>query len=376
MTDDAARQPTSPGGQELVSITALSTGGDGVGRLADGRVVFVPATAPGDRVALQLTQQKKRFARALVERLVEPGASRVEPLCPIVEQCGGCQWQHVGYGEQLRQKQALIEHRLARLGGVIAPIIPSPRPFGYRQRARLRFEADDRSVRLGFREGRSHALVPLERCAVVDERINAVLPLLRGWLASLRGGGEIELLSNGEAVGVAVRCDRDTVEVRSLGALPTGIAGLRLERPGATLELGVDKLRFGELDVPLGGFWQSNVEANERLLQVVRDFAAELAPEGGRLLELYCGAGNFTHELVERASRLVAVESNGAAIEMLRARVGQLPAFRERDVELVAAPVLAYLETCQEPFELALLDPRAAAPARRCRTSCACAPNR
>ncbi|MCA9522447.1 MAG: class I SAM-dependent RNA methyltransferase, partial [Myxococcales bacterium] len=192
----SASTPVVAGDRAELEISGLSTGGDGVGRLADGCVIFVPGTAPRDRVAVRIVSRKKRFARGVVEELLVASESRVEPRCPYIERCGGCQWQHVSYDEQLRQKQGLVAHRVERLGASIEPIIPSPDTYGYRCRVRLRFEASDAGVRLGFRGARSHELVEIERCAIAHERINEALAALVAWLAPLRGGGELELLSN------------------------------------------------------------------------------------------------------------------------------------------------------------------------------------
>src|SRR6476469_5962715 len=107
---------SEPGAELELVITALAAGGDGVGRDDNGRVTFVPRTAVGDRVEVRFVEEKKKFARAEVVRVVEPSRDRTPPLCPhFLEGCGGCQWQHITREAQLAAKQAIVEGALRKL---------------------------------------------------------------------------------------------------------------------------------------------------------------------------------------------------------------------------------------------------------------------
>src|SRR5882762_8042348 len=105
---------------DIVTISRIAVGGDGVGRLSDGRVVFVPRTAPGDRIRLRegSLQRHRNFARAEVGAIVESGPGRVAPPCPhyVHDHCGGCQLQHLAYDEQLKAKRAIVGDTLRRIG--------------------------------------------------------------------------------------------------------------------------------------------------------------------------------------------------------------------------------------------------------------------
>ncbi|MBI5231967.1 MAG: TRAM domain-containing protein, partial [Coriobacteriales bacterium] len=94
--------------QPNVTVESLAYGGDGVAHLDDGRVVFIPFAAPGDVVALRLTEEHPNFVRATIEDLVEPSPDRVDAPCPYFGICGGCQWQHVAYEAQLSAKRAAL----------------------------------------------------------------------------------------------------------------------------------------------------------------------------------------------------------------------------------------------------------------------------
>jgi len=120
-----------------VTIRAFGSDGEGVGDLPDGRVVFVPRTAPGDEVSLRLTRQKKRWARGQLVEVLQAGPNRAEPVCPYYASCGGCALQHVSYEEQLAWKGRFVEEALKRIGGLevtVPPVVPSPDRHNYRSR--------------------------------------------------------------------------------------------------------------------------------------------------------------------------------------------------------------------------------------------------
>ena len=110
---------------DLVTITGIAAGGDGVGRLADGRAVFVPRTAPGDRIKIKDGSLKlsRNFGRAAVGEVAGPGPGRVVPPCPHYthDRCGGCQLQHLEYDAQLTAKRAIVGDALRRIGKLDVP---------------------------------------------------------------------------------------------------------------------------------------------------------------------------------------------------------------------------------------------------------------
>lgn len=125
-----------------VRIERLAAGGDGIGRLADGRVVFVPRTAPGDLVELARVDQRARFARGELGRIIEAGTGRVEPRCPhyTLDRCGGCQLQHLGGAAQLEAKRAFVADALTRIGRLaldVPPVQRSSQEWQYRSRVSL-----------------------------------------------------------------------------------------------------------------------------------------------------------------------------------------------------------------------------------------------
>ncbi len=275
--------------EELVlRIDALAAGGDGVGRGPDGRVVFVPFTAPGDLVRVRLEQRRRRFARARLLEIVEASGARVDPRCPAFGECGGCTWQHVEYAAQAEAKRAIVADALERIGGLTVPevrLVPSPRPYAYRMRARLQVEAG----RVGYRRRASHRLRAVEACPVLLPALEAELARLA---ASPPSDGGWELACAGGRVRAAALDDPSATRA---GRLALDVAG-------------------ETLGVSPGVFTQ----AHALLLETLVERVVAAAGAGRLVVELFAGAGLFTLPLARRFTQVVAVEGSAPAARDLR----------------------------------------------------------
>lgn len=316
-----------------VTIDRLSYGPAGVGR-SEGKVIFVPGTVPGDEVDVAIDEEKKSYARGHVVALHHASPQRREPPCPYVTLCGGCSWQHISYAEQLRAKEATVREQLQRIGGISAPpvlpIIPARNEWHYRHRIRLRV---DSNTRLGFSPPQSHDLVEIESCLIAGETSALQLRAARTWMMSLQTRlRQIEIVSQvqmrddgtfvllGEAEGMFRQSDTAVCE-QFLRTHPA-VKGLLLTGPGwrrnwgdptVTYDLGVDDLT---LRVSRGTFTQVNPAQNQTLIKTLLQLGAFHAQQ--RVIELYCGAGNFSLPIARRVSSLIAVESAFDAVEDAR----------------------------------------------------------
>ncbi len=271
-----------PGDLLELEVERLVAGGDGLAR-SEGRAIFVGRTAPGDRVLVRVREVRPRFARAALVRVLVPGPGRRSPPCPHFETCGGCSWLHLDDTTQREGRLSILRDALVRIGRLRAlPAIEwlgSPRPLGYRSRARVSVE----SGVVGFRERRSHRVVDVERCAVLDAPTQQAL-------ASLREGR-------------GARDERAELELRGFGEQALG------------------------LHVSRGAFFQ----ANGALWEEFRGLVADACGEGERALELYAGVGFFTRALESRFRSVTCVERGPAAADLrrnTRARVHEMPAER------------------------------------------------
>ena len=178
----------------------MSRGGAGVGREESGRAIFVPYTAPGDQVRVEITEEKKNYAQAKLLEIVTPSSLRVQPPCPVFTQCGGCQWQHIPYDFQWKTKVAGVRQVLSRASLELASLeeIPAEQVWEYRNRVQMRGEKGT----LGFYEAGSNRVVAVERCEIARREINEALPKLKEEARSFKNPYkvEIEVAPDGEVI--------------------------------------------------------------------------------------------------------------------------------------------------------------------------------
>ncbi|MCL2166114.1 MAG: TRAM domain-containing protein, partial [Clostridiales bacterium] len=157
-----------------VEITGYGAGGEGVGRLPDGRAVFVPRAARGDVLALRLREEKARSARGEIDRILTPSPWRIEADCPVYPRCGGCDFRHITYEEELQAKLKRVNDALAHIGGLSAAadeILTTGQTEGYRNKAVLHTDG----VSYGFYASQSREIVPVDRCPLLKEDLNTAL---------------------------------------------------------------------------------------------------------------------------------------------------------------------------------------------------------
>lgn len=327
----------------LVNIQSLAHGGDGVGRLPDGRTVFVPYTAPGDEIAVEITEDHGRWARGALLDLISPSSDRVEPPCPYFGDCGGCQWQHVSYPAQLSAKRQTLIETLARIGHVtgatVAEAVPSPDVYGYRNKVELTAKPGDRGLALGFMRARSTDVIGVDACALLPGRSSKLPKALAGAVRfiSSRGAGGILRASVRVSSAGEIACDLWTtggpfpraaaakVLAESTGARTvtrTIVRGDAADRNVSQVEvlsgsgLWTEKLGSDTYTISAPSFFQ----VNTRAAALLRDMAVELVDADGtmRVADLYSGAGTFTLPLAREAGEVAAIEASKYALGDLR----------------------------------------------------------
>jgi 23S rRNA (uracil1939-C5)-methyltransferase len=313
-----------------LDVDSLAAGGDGVGRDANGRVTFVPRTAPGDRVRVRTVQETKTFARAELVELLAPAASRVEPPCPhFLAGCGGCQWLHVARTEQLAAKQSIVAGALRKLEGLtVHPIADAAPALGWRRRAR--FHVGGGSV--GLYQLGTHRIVAIDHCPQLEPALDAAYAAVA---ATRPPAGELTLLLGHQghiAVGTT----------KAWGGAPQllGKANIRGLHCGADLH-GDPVI---ELEPGLwGGPWsfaQASAAGNRVLIELA---SAAVGPGSGALLELYAGAGNLTRALVAAGWRVTASDLS--------------PPARPIATDFIAGPAGEVVERARGPYDAIVLDP-------------------
>ncbi len=308
-----------------IAIERLSYGPYGISRL-DGKAVMIPHTAPGDCVSAQITEDKERYSIGEMTRLIRPSPLRQVPPCQYVGRCGGCSWQHLRYDAQLKAKEQSVHDALSRIGKLrdfeLRPIIGSPAESHYRRRIRLQVGGDRQ---LGFYGAGSHNLIEIDSCWIAAQPLNALIEPLRRWNAELGTViDHIEIINGDqphETVAVARANDifagRDERLCEELVASANDLAGLIVScRDGrriwgqSTITVALHDDLALQLDADV--FSQVNPAGNRQMIeQLLR--AGNFQPDD-RVLELYCGAGNFTLPIARRVKEIVAVEGFRPAI--------------------------------------------------------------
>jgi tRNA/tmRNA/rRNA uracil-C5-methylase (TrmA/RlmC/RlmD family) len=313
--DPSAFASSGPaGGVEEVSCAGVAHGGEAVGRLADGRAVFVPYAIPGERVRVRVTTTRRRFARAELLQVLEPSPDRVEARCPHFGpgRCGGCAWQHIRPEAQADLKARLVRQQLVHVGGLTGiEVRPTLRPkaggepegFGYRERATLTAAEDGR---LGFMRAGSHSVHPVDRCPLLASGLQELPGALgrhpSGAKVRLRRGAGGERLVVLEA-GASSRtrfyppADLAWATVRGSGTVVDGEG-----EPSVT-----ERIAGVELHVSAASFFQVHRDGAEALVQLAGDALGPVT--GGTLLDLYAGVGLFAATVGAEAAKVVAVES-------------------------------------------------------------------
>ena len=354
-------------------IERLSHEGRGVARVA-GKTVFVEGALPGERVRLRYTRRHGQYDEGVMLELLRASPARIAPKCAHVERCGGCSLQHLSSAAQIAHKQAvlleLLEHQAeVRPARVLPPLTAGA--WGYRRRARLsvRYVRKREELLIGFREKHSHYVADLRRCETLVPAIGTRLTELRELIGGLSCAAEIpqiEIAAGDDEVALLVRhlrplseADRERLRAYAAAsglrvyAQPGAIDSLeRLDGPPAPLAYEIDGLRLEFLP---GDFVQVNAAMNRAVVPLAIELL-DLDP-ADRVLDLFCGLGNFTLPLARRAAAVVGVEVETGLVARAAANAARLGLHRARFVAANLFEPAGIAAIPREPFTRVLLDP-------------------
>ncbi len=261
---------------------------------AEKLTVFVPLTAPGDELRVRITELKKRTAFAEIIEVNKPGAERVEPLCVYFGACGGCNFQQMSYEAQLRAKLDIVNDCLQRIGKIdLYPdiaIIPSPREYEYRSRAR--WQLDSAGRKFGYFRRDSHEVIDVEGCPVLAPPLEHTLRNIRATMEWANFPRDSEVVS---ACG-----DGGSVSIRS----SIGV------EPAVEITYSADGEVYG---FSAEAFFQANQSLIPSLVE-----CATVGATGETALDLYSGVGLFTLPLARTFAEVVSVEGDPIAIEFAK----------------------------------------------------------
>jgi len=363
-----------------LTIERLALGGNGVGRI-DGKVCFVPFSAPGDRLTVRVVREYRSYCEAEAVDLLDASPQRAEPCCPAFGQCGGCDWQHIDYAAQSAAKQQLLTETLQRVAKLVDPVVAetvaAQQPYGYRSRAQFKLHATAEGLAVGFYRRSSRYVIDLPHgCPICTQAINTAIPRLRLMLQSLPDLNRVPQISleDGQSGVVAILhyIGSDPQRLKKLCLQyqdSLGLSGLFLQTGDKEVLQPVFGSRHITYQVPccsettammelgyeVGGFSQVNRQQNQQMVKLVCGYAQPTVNQ--RLLDLYCGNGNLSLPLSGAVQELLGIEgfapSIASAVDNARQLRVNNSTFRCND----ASKELHQLISKRTRFDLVLLDP-------------------
>lgn len=303
-----------------VTVNDLDPFGQGVAR-HQGKALFIPGLLPQEQAEVVLVEDKKQYARAQVKRRLNDSPQRVAPRCPHFGVCGGCQQQHASIELQQQSKRAALSRLMKRdVDDIIAA-----EPWGYRRRARLslNYQPKTQQLQMGFRKANSSEIIDVVQCPVLVPQLEALLPAVRECLTSLQSQrqlGHVEL----------VQADNGPLMVLRHTAALTAADKEKLERFSQTHGLSLYLAPQSEILEHIRGdepwytsdglrlvfsprdFIQVNDGVNQKMVRMALAWL-DIQPQD-RVLDLFCGMGNFTLPLAKVAASVVGVEGVPALV--------------------------------------------------------------
>jgi 23S rRNA (uracil1939-C5)-methyltransferase len=317
-------------------IESMTLEGKGVAHLA-GKTVFIDGGIPGEKVMFSYTRRKNKFDEGRVTEVLEPSAERVEPKCPHYGVCGACSWQHIASAAQISYKQQAMLDNLQRVGKtapetVFAPLTAGP--WSYRRKARLgvRYVRKKERVLVGFRERDGRFLADMQRCEILHPSVGEHLVDFQELIHSLEARAtipQIEVAVGDKGTALIFRhmeplSAADQEALRRFGEQhdyqiylqPKGPDTVHCIWPEAP-ELYYQHAQFAtRIDFGPQDFFQVNQPLNRKMVTRAVELLQLQADD--RVLDLFCGLGNFTLPVARQAAHVTGVEGDNVMVKRAR----------------------------------------------------------
>lgn len=362
-------------------IEKLVHGGLGLSHTKDGQVVLLEGAIPHETVQAKIHSSTKNLLQGVITEVVTPSDYRCKAPCPHYRKCGGCDFQHMDYSCQLLEKQNIIKDLLLRsthpdirqAANLLEPPIASPQQYNYRQRIRL--QVNDQQI-VGFHKRGSHNCVAIHNCMLAEQAINDCLEKLlhqKRFNKLLLQTDNLELLWNPDSSLIVILIHfkrkprpndkkhaqhllQSLPEIEDMAFSGEGFAvSSRSELSFILPPIASHTDRALCLTWETGGFCQLNMEQNRRLIKVVLDFCHITKEES--ILDLFCGMGNFSVPLAERAKSILGIEGQGSAIRSARKNSEKAD---QNNTEFIKQPIhqaCRELSRTNKIFDCIVLDP-------------------
>lgn len=358
-----------------VTIESLTHDGRGVAHV-DGKTVFVDGALPGERLEIAFTRVHRRYNEAKVAGIIEASKNRVEPACEWFGVCGGCSLQHLSPEAQIEAKQQAMLEGLQQIGRVQPDevLVPITGPvWGYRRKARLgvKHVAKKGRVLVGFREKRNSFLADIRRCEILAPAVGKKLEALSALIGSMDARHtipQVEVAVTDTATALVFRhleplAQKDRERLTQFGKAEGFDIWLQPAGPDSITRLSSDDvlLAYGHQDFNINievgplDFYQVNADINRKMVKRVIELL-DLRPED-RVLDLFCGLGNFTLPMATRAGEVTGVEVDQVMVERARLTAEKNAIHNTRYFVADLMGDMAHAPWLRERYDKILLDP-------------------
>jgi 23S rRNA (uracil1939-C5)-methyltransferase len=296
-----------------IHLEKLTYGGDAMGRLSDGRAIFVPFGLPGELVRVELTEDKKNFARGKIIEVVKSAPERIQPRCKHFGICGGCHYQNLSYENQLKAKTEILRDQLQRIGKIenppVKPMVASPLAWNYRNHVQFHLTAEGK---LGFVNAKGNSVFPIEECHLPETSIDSF------WRA-------LQFESNKDVERVSLRAGQDEELMVILESESPETPEIEIEADVSVAHVFDDQLVViagrdyfsvnilgKDFKVSATSFFQVNTKMAGKM---VEHLLTQLPITNHQLLDVYCGVGLFSKFFAPKCKLVIGVESSESACE-------------------------------------------------------------
>jgi 23S rRNA (uracil1939-C5)-methyltransferase len=395
------KYPVKRGGEYEVEIEKLAFGGAGIARM-DNYVIFVKGTIPGDRILVRIQKRKSAHAEARLLSIIKPSEYRIQPPCPYFEWCGGCTWQNLSYGDQLKYKADIVAESFRHIAGLekisVQMVIESDKSFAYRNKMEFSFsdrrwllpeelnmESIGRDFALGLHvPGTFDKILQIDECLLQSDIANQILKYIKEFviknklqpygIRSHEGFLRFLVIRESSYDGsIMVNLVTAYKDIKKLKKLAQGLIKQfpKVKSVVNNINSKLAQIAVGEKEIVLAGestireklgrhmfnisansFFQTNTEQAEKLYNKVLDFAELKGSE--QVWDLYCGTGTITIFLAEKAKKVVGFELVESAVKDARSNT---ESHGIHNAEFVGGDLLYKLQNMKDKPDVLVTDP-------------------
>jgi 23S rRNA (uracil1939-C5)-methyltransferase len=329
-------------------------GGDAMGRLPDGRAIFVPLGIAGERVRVRVTEDKKNFARGEIVEILEPSTDRISAKCKHFGECGGCHYQNLPYEKQIKIKTEILIDQLKRIGKIenpaVQPMVATPNPWNYRNHIQFSLTEDGKLGFVGTSPRPASTVIPITECHLPEPSINDFWPQL-----DFEPGTTIERVSlrTGNEDDLMLLLESDSPEPPEIES-EAGISIAHIYEENTVVIAGNDHIIIRVLErdfkVSAGSFFQVNTAMAEKM---VSHLLTSLPVSASTiLLDVYCGVGLFSAFFAPECKSVIGIESSPSACEDFTVNLDEF-----ENVELYEGEAEAVIPHLEARPDIVLVDP-------------------